>query len=274
MKICVAQTRPIKGDIQSNIDNHKKLLDLAVSNGADTVIFPELSITGYEPELAKELATTQDDGRFDDFQKIADTKRITVGVGVPTKNNKGICISMVIFQPHQARQTYSKKYLHSDEEEFFISGQSSIGLIGDKTKIAFAICYELSVPEHSENAFKSGAEIYIASVAKSANGVEKAVKSLSDIANKYSMTVLMSNCIGPCGGFEGAGNSSIWNSQGFLVGQLNGTNEGIMIIDTDTQKIIEKAIYQTSLESNRKLQIFWTNGKSTAVKDSLSDSHG
>ncbi len=31
---------------------------------------------------------------------------------------------------------------------------------------------------------------------------------------------------------------------------------------------------QTSLESNRKLQIFWTNGKSTAVKDSLSDSHG
>jgi len=32
--------------------------------------------------------------------------------------------------------------------------------------------------------------------------------------------------------------------------------------------------FQTSLESNRKLQIFWTNGKSTAVKDSLSDSHG
>ena len=50
MKICVAQTRPIKGDIQSNIDHHKRLIDLAVSNGADTVIFPELSLTGYEPE--------------------------------------------------------------------------------------------------------------------------------------------------------------------------------------------------------------------------------
>jgi predicted amidohydrolase len=47
MKICVAQTRPIKGNIQSNIVNHKKLIDLAVSNGAVIVIFPELSLTGY-----------------------------------------------------------------------------------------------------------------------------------------------------------------------------------------------------------------------------------
>ena len=103
---------------------------------------------------------------------------------------------MVLFQPHKARQTYSKKYLHPDEEEFFISGQSSDSLIGNKTNIALAICYELSVPEHSESAFKSGAEIYIASVAKAVNAVDKAIKSLSDIGNKYSMTVLMSSCVG------------------------------------------------------------------------------
>jgi predicted amidohydrolase len=242
MKICVAQTRAVKGDIKSNISNHKKIIDLAISDGADTVIFPELSITGYEPGLSKELATDKDDIRFDDFQNIADTQQITIGVGVPTKNDEDVSISMVIFQPHKSRQMYSKKYLHSDEEPFFISGQSSIGLIGDKANIAFAICYELSVPEHSENAFKSGAEIYIASVAKTADGVDRALKSLSDIANKYSMTVLMSNCIGECDGFECGGKSSVWNNQGLLVGQLDDTNEGIIIIDTETQEIIEKTI--------------------------------
>lgn len=242
MKLCVAQTRPIKGDIQSNIDNHKRIIDLAASNGADIVIFPELSITGYEPELAKELATDQEDSRFDDFQEIADARQMTIGVGVPTKNNESICISMVIFQPHKSRQTYSKKYIHPDEEEFFITGQSSTGLIGDKTNIALAICYELSVPTHSEDAFKSGAEIYIASVAKTDDGVRKAINSLSDIANKYSMTVLMSNCIGQCGGYECAGKSSVWNRQGLLVGQLNDTDEGIIIIDTDKQETIEKTI--------------------------------
>ncbi len=242
MKICVAQTRPVKGDLQSNIDNHKKLIDLAVFYGADTIIFPELSLTGYEPELSKELATNQDDTRFDDFQKISDTRQITIGVGVPTKNITGICISMVLFQPHKAKQTYSKKYLHPDEEEFFISGQNSTGLPGNKTNIALAICYELSVPEHSENAFKSGAEIYIASVAKSVNAVDKAIKRLSDIGNKYSMTVLMSNCVGQSGGYECAGKTSIWNNKGLLAGQLNNTNEGIIIIDSDTQELIEKTI--------------------------------
>lgn len=241
MKICVAQTRAIKGDIQSNISNHKKLIDIAVFKGADTVIFPELSITGYEPELSKELATNQDDSRFDDFQMIADTKQITIGVGVPTKNT-GICISMILFQPHKARQTYSKKYLHPDEEEFFISGQSYTGLIGNKTNIALAICYELSVPEHSENAFKSGAEFYIASVVKSVNQVDKAIERLSGIATKYSMTVLMSNCVGQSGGMECGGRTSIWNNKGLLVGQLDDTNEGVIIIDTDTQELIKKTI--------------------------------
>lgn len=242
MKICVAQTRPIKGDIQSNIHQHKKLIDLAVSNGADTIIFPELSLTGYEPELAKKLATHPEDSRLEDFQKISDAKQVTIGVGVPTRNHRGICISMVVFQPHQARQIYSKKYLHPDEEEFFISGQNVTGFIGDKTNAALAICYELSVPEHAESAFKSGAEIYVASVAKFVHGIDKAIDRLAEIAYRYSMPVLMSNCIGKSGGYECAGKTSVWNKKGVLLGQLNNTHEGIIIFDTDTEELIIKMI--------------------------------
>ena len=104
MKICVAQTKPNAGDVQSNIDSHKKLIELAVAHGADMVIFPELSLTGYEPKVAKELATHQDDSRLNDFQEISDTKRITIGVGLPTNSKVHVNISMVIFRPHQARQ--------------------------------------------------------------------------------------------------------------------------------------------------------------------------
>lgn len=100
----------------------------------------------------------------------------------------------------------------------------------------------MSVPKHSENAFKSGAEFYIASVVKSVNQVEKAIERLSDIANKYSMTVLMSNCVGHSGCMKCGGRTSIWNNKGLLVGQLDDTNEGIIIIDTNTQKLIKKII--------------------------------
>jgi predicted amidohydrolase len=124
MKICIAQTRPVAGDIKTNIDQHKKLIDAAVSYSADIIIFPELSLTGYEPGLAKALATDKEDSRLDDFQQISNENKIIICVGVPTKNNKGICISMIIFQPGRERLVYSKKYLHADEEPFFISGEN------------------------------------------------------------------------------------------------------------------------------------------------------
>jgi predicted amidohydrolase len=236
MKICAAQIKSVKGAIQPNIEKHKRLIELAVFYKADTIIFPELSLTGYEPALAKELATDENDSRFDEFQKISDENKIIIGTGLPIKNTAGICISMIFFHPNHARQIYSKKYLHADEEPFFVPGENTAVLIS-QTNIAPAICYELSVPEHSENAFKLGAEIYMASVAKSAAGVEKAAKSLAEIAGKYSMTVLMSNCVGYCDNFESRGGSAIWNNKGLLLAQLNGTDEGIIMIDTETQQV-------------------------------------
>ena len=238
MKLCVAQTRPIKGDIERNIQNHIRLIDLAVSNGAEIIIFPELSLIGYEPTLSKALATTQYDSRLSIFQNISDAKQITIGVGVPTKNKAGICISLVIFQPNVALQLYSKKYLHADEEPYFVSGQTNTALLGNKNNIGVAICYELSVYEHSDNAAKNGASIYMASVAKSANGVKKANQSLSEIAQKYGMTVLMSNCVGQNDDFISAGNSAVWNNKGDLVAQLNDSDAGILIYDSVTENVI------------------------------------
>lgn len=214
---------------------------MAVSKAADVIIFPELSITGYEPALSKQLAIHQNDNRFDVFQELSDNNQVTIGVGAPVRNSAGISISMLLFQPLQPRSIYSKKYLHSDEEPYFVSGQNTTKLLGD-TGIALAICYELSVPEHSQNASKNGAEVYIASVAKSSDGVDKAMKILSGIASKYSMTVLMSNCIGYSDNFESGGRSCILDNNGKLLAELNETDEGLLILDTNTQEVIEEKI--------------------------------
>ncbi|WPP50085.1 carbon-nitrogen hydrolase family protein [Catalinimonas niigatensis] len=242
MKICVAQTRPVKGNIQKNIEHHKQLIAIAVSCKADAIIFPELSLTGYEPGLAKALATHPDDFRFDDFQKISDIHHMTIGVGVPTKNNSGICISLLLFQPQCARQIYSKRYLHQDEEAFFVSGQNISDITVKQIPLALAICYEISVPQHREAAVSSGAKIYVASVAKFVSGIDKALDSLSEIARTSSMTVLMSNCVGASDGDICAGKTSIWNEKGLLLGQLDDTHEGILLLDTDAQEVVAKYV--------------------------------
>jgi predicted amidohydrolase len=240
MKIAVAQTRPIKGDISTNIKTHKKLIDLAISYKVDTIFFPELSITGYEPELAKELVTNQDDKEFDNFQEISNKNKITIGLGMPTKSNSGIKISMIIFQPDTPRQTYSKQQLHSDEFPYFVNGEEQIILTVDNKKIAPAICYESLQTDHSDNAKILGAEIYVASVAKSQNGINKAMTHYPAVAKKFSIPVLMSNCVGFCDNFESVGQSSVWTKQGNLAGQLDEKSEGILIFDTETEKIIKQ----------------------------------
>ncbi len=236
MKISIAQTQSIKGDISANIDKHRKIINVASSLKAALIFFPELSITSYEPELANDLATNPDDKRFDDFQKISDANKITIGLGMPTKANSGIQISMIIFQPDRPRLTYSKQQLHADEFPYFVNGEKQIIFKVDNKKIAPAICYESLQTEHSDNANKLGAEIYIASVAKSQKGVDKAMAHYPEIAKKFSMPVLMSNAVGHCHNFESAGQSSVWDKDGTMRGQLDGTNEGMLIFDTETNR--------------------------------------
>ena len=244
MKICLAQIRSTKGDIGRNIEHHKQVIHLALEDQGDMIVFPELSITGYEPELAKKLAVHPDDNRFDDFQEIADNQQITIGIGVPLKAEGGICISMMIFHPCRPRQIYSKQYLHADEEPFFIPGENATSFLSDDSKIALGICYELSVPAHADEAFNHGAKIYLTSVAKSASGAEKASERLSEIAKAYSMISLMVNSIGPSDNFIGAGQSAIWNRQGDLIGQLDDEHEGLLMISIETQEVTKKFITQ------------------------------
>lgn len=242
MKICIAQTEPIKGNVSANIEAHKSFIDLALTCNAEAIFFPELSLTGYEPELAKKLATNQNDNRLDIFQEISDNSNIIIGLGLPTVTESQIRISMIIFEPNKPRQTYSKQQLHSDEFPYFESGVGQPVIKTDDTNIAPAICYESLQPTHSENAFKLGADVYLASVAKSENGVNKAFDHYPRIAKQYAMPVLMANCVGFCDNFLGVGKSSVWTKEGKLVGQLNDHAEGILIFNTETEEVIERVI--------------------------------
>jgi predicted amidohydrolase len=240
MKICIAQTKPIKGNVSANIEAHKRFIELALTLNAEAIFFPELSLTGYEPELAKKMAANQNDNRLDIFQETSDKNKIIIGLGLPTATESKIRISMIIFEPNKPRQTYSKQQLHSDEFPYFENG---IGQVIIKTKdknIAPAICYESLQPTHFENAFNLGADVYLASVAKPVNDIEKAFEHYPTVAKQYAMPVLMSNCVGFCDNFISVGNSAVWTKEGELVGQLDNKTEGILIFDTKTEGIVKR----------------------------------
>lgn len=236
MRICLVQSSSEKGEIGQNIQNHLRLIRSAIQTKADLIIFPELSITGYEPKLAEELACQLEDERFNPFQALADTNKVTIGIGMPTRSSEGVNISTIFFQPDKGRLLYSKQILHDDELPYFVSGRNQLFITNKRKKIAFGICYETLKREHFTQAVENKADIYIASVAKPDRGIEKAYLHFPSMAKEFNIPILMSNCIGCCDNFLSNGKSAAWNRGGELMAQLDEQNQGLLIYDTELEK--------------------------------------
>lgn len=241
MKIAAVQFKSVAGDVHANINRHIEAIELAVKHGADLIYFPELSISGYEPKLAKALAVVPSDDIFNGFQALSDRHRVIIGIGMPLSSEGQIQIGMIWCEPHKPRARYAKQLLHADEMPFFVSGNKQLILQKEGYQFAPAICYESLQPGHSEYAAAAGADVYLASVAKSTAGITKAMQHYPETARKHNMRVVLANCIGPCDDFAGAGGSAAWSSNGQLLRQMGDSTEGILMVDflADDALIIE-----------------------------------
>lgn len=237
MKAATIQQSSYKGDIERNIEKHLVWIQKAIDHKVDLVAFPELSLTGYEPELASELATNDSDERLQPFQHLSNRHDITICVGIPTRSNGQLHVSMMIFRPNMNITTYSKQHLYPTEISIFAAAHNPLVLPIKEELVAPAICYELSNKEHHEHAAQKGASIYLASVLNSVAGVDEDLQKLSAIASRHRLITMMANYIGTSGGYQCAGKSSIWGDDGMLLAQANGTDEVMLTIDTITKQV-------------------------------------
>ena len=102
-KVALIQLRAEKGDISQNIRNHLTWIKRVAAHRPALIVFPELSLTGYEPTLAKELAMTIEDSRLEPFQQMSDQLQTIIAIGAPLRTDMDIQIGMVIFHPNQPK---------------------------------------------------------------------------------------------------------------------------------------------------------------------------
>lgn len=237
MKLCVAQIQSEAGGITANINSHIELIQSAIPYHPDIIVFPELSLSGYEPALAKDLPSSPNDVQFKALREKANKNNVTIAVGIPLKCKSNVQIGMLIFQPGQPPITYAKQLLHKDEYPYFIKGEKEVFVEMGDSRFAPAICFESLQDSHAEKAFNHGANVYMATVAKHTKGLKQGMNHFPKVAKKYGMTVLMSNLVGPSDDFISVGQSAIWNDKGALVGQLNDSQEGWIMFDTVTAEV-------------------------------------
>ena len=229
MIIASTQTVPVKGDVAENIQNHITLINQAHQKGVDLIVFPELSLTGYEPELARSLAFAEKDDRLNPLMEVAHKRQMILVVGAPIKNNGKLHIGAFIIYPDKSTAIYTKRYLHIGEDKFFQSGEfdPQIELKGET--VSLAICADINNPDHPKRASGNGSSMYIAGVLWSIEGYKNDIKLMKDYAANYKMLVVLSNFGGDSGGYEAAGKSLILSSKGEIISKIEGRGEGLAI---------------------------------------------
>ena len=109
--IAAAQSRSVPGDIDVNIERHLQFLHVAADHAVGLIVFPELSLTGYESTLAKHLAMTPRDERLRPLDETVVGAPLAAGRGEPY-------LGAIAFTP-AGTIAYAKQHLHDSEEAYF-----------------------------------------------------------------------------------------------------------------------------------------------------------
>ncbi len=236
MRIALAQIESVPGDLEKNIAIHLSWVNKAAEQQAELLVFPELSLSGYEPQMASALASNEMDNRLAPFQEACEAHSISIALGMPYKVGGKTKIGLILFQPKKKAIAYAKQILHSDEKVFFSAGTSDLIQDMNGEKIAFSICYESMQAVHLNRQIEHGASLYIASVAKSVAGINQAHAYFSKTAKKCELPILLCNAIGKCSEFTNAGMSAVWNKEGKRIGCMGNMEEGLIFFDTESKK--------------------------------------
>jgi len=228
--IGLVQLPIVKGAVAENLKTHLAYIAQAAAREADVVVFPELSLTGYELGLLEQLAMPKDSAEFSALSTAAVAHNVVVIAGCPL-SNEGTKpqIGAVICFPSGECEFYAKQYLHEGEEVYCSTGNQSYLFTINGTRIALAICADFANPAHSEAAAAQQADVYIVSALISKAGYEADAQLLAAIAKRYQYSVLLVNHISNTGNWQTCGKSGGWNALGELTIAACGTEPSLIL---------------------------------------------
>ncbi|MCP4326369.1 MAG: carbon-nitrogen hydrolase family protein [Psychromonas sp.] len=229
-KFAIAQVASMKGDVESNIATHLKAIIKASELGVSYLVFPELSLTGYEPELASKLAFSKSDKRLNPLINASVKYNVTIAVGAPLVSDGLPEIGLIIISPTNEIETYSKMNLHPGEDNYFIQGDQHHYVEISATKIVNAICADSNNSDHVEYCLEIGASVYIAGVLISETGYSADTTALKNYAKKFNILVAMANHNRATGIWQPIGKSAIWSNTGLLA-QANENQDALLVAE-------------------------------------------
>ena len=196
MIIGAAQSSSVRGDLQENTIAHLRFIKRAASAGCSLLVFPELSLIGYELDLAASIQLKRDDTRLEPIRRAAKKHQMHVVVGGPlTSEEERPYLGSLIVSP-QRTVCYAKVHIPASESPYFISGENSCVVSVRRVGVGLAICADTSYPSHVAAVATRGAQLYVASIMKTEDEMANHAHRMKRYATSHRMAVLTSNYAG------------------------------------------------------------------------------
>ena len=237
-RIAIAQVDLCVGDMEGNTARVLEYLTEARDvAGADTVIFPELALTGYPPEdlLLRPHCHVQVERAL---QRVAGAARgIDVILGYPRPVGAKLYNACSLLRDGEIAATYHKRNLPNygvfDEKRYFAEGAELNLVATPHCKVALSVCEDLWDADHAREAAQAGAELLININASPYHTDKAAVREelLYRRALDCNLAIIYVNLVGGQDELVFDGGSLVVDSRGEFVFKAPQFEQGLYLVE-------------------------------------------
>ncbi|MGE7388102.1 carbon-nitrogen hydrolase family protein [Streptomyces sp. NPDC004126] len=234
MKIAAAQLTCVPADVAANSANAAALAARARGQGAELVVFPEFTLTGYELEpLAADpglwLADAEDP-RLNGLRSAG----LAVAVNAALRTDGPLpAIATLVYDAEGAHvTTYAKQHLYQHEQGAFapgtVDGRFELGGV----RFSLGVCFDQHFPELARRAAADGCTVHLASsLYGTGDGIAERATVHPGIAKEHGLYVVLANHVGPAGPWTGCGGAAVWAPDGTLLAEAGADGPDVVTAD-------------------------------------------
>lgn len=178
IKVGLAQIYPKLGDVRVNLDKHLHMIEQADGQGVDLLIFPELSLTGYQvqdlvPEVA--IRPTRDDVTYRALLDASRNMDIVFGFVHEDSRQRFYIASAYLSQRetvHIHHKIYLPTYTMFDESRYFAPGEYARAFDTRFGRVGMLICEDFWHVSPAYLLWMDGADLFVFTSASPSRGLD------------------------------------------------------------------------------------------------------
>lgn len=264
--LCIAQFTPVLGDFTANMDRHVALVSEARDRGADLVVFPELSLTGYHlRDLVGEVAVTADSGALEPLRELSRDVSLVAGFAEERRDHR-FQIASGYFERgrlmHIHRKVYLPTYGMFDEDRYFTRGDRIQAFDSRFGRLGLLLCEDLWHASVPYLLALEGAEVLLCPSNSPARGVSGERLDTANIydqltrtfASLFGVFTVFANRVGYEEGVAFWGGSQVIGPGGELIAEAPQLEESLLFADLDL-RAVRRARLATPLLGEERMDL-------------------